>query len=148
MGNIIMKKILVKRTWQTPMSTISRYSILGTDIHGYILERPGPDTIIPNKRLRIPEGIYNLKWHATHKGSISQYSPLPLLYNSNVPVTRSILIHNGNKPQNTDGCLLIGSSRAVDFVSGSIPKLKELKVFLQQHGIENFQVVISSEYAN
>jgi len=138
--------ILVKRIQQTQNSTISRYSIPGTKISGYMLERPGPDTTTPNQRLRIPEGVYNLKWHQTAKGSIKAYSPVPLLYNSAVPVTRYVLIHNGNKPQHTDGCLLIGSSKAVDFVGGSVGKLKELKLFLQKNGIENFKVIISSQY--
>lgn len=138
--------ILVKRIWQTPNSTISRYSIPGTKISGYFLERPGPDTTVPNQRLRIPEGIYNLKWHVTHKGSIKQFSPVPLLYNSVVPASRYVLIHNGNKAADTDGCLLIGSSRSLDFVGGSVVKLKEIKEFLHHHGIENFKVIISSQY--
>ncbi|WP_414147517.1 DUF5675 family protein [Erwinia sp. BNK-24-b] len=138
--------ILVKRILQTEKSTISRYSIPGTKISGYMLERPGPDTTTPNKRLRVPEGIYHLKWHATMKGSIKAYSPFPQLYNSEVSLTRYILIHNGNKPEHTDGCLLIGSSKAIDFIGGSVGKLKELKLFLQKNGIENFKLIISSQY--
>ncbi|WP_380184659.1 DUF5675 family protein [Kalamiella sp. sgz302252] len=139
-------QILVKRIWQTELSTISRYNIPGTKISGYMLERPGPDTTTPNKRLRIPEGTYSLKWHATGKGSIKEFSPLPLLYNSAVPVTRYVLIHNGNQPKHTDGCLLIGGSKSVDFVGNSVNKLKELKAFLQKNGIENYKVIISSQY--
>lgn len=141
-----MESILVQRIWQTEKSTISRYSVPGAGITGYILERPGPDTTIANQRLRIPEGTYNLKWHASTKSSIKNFSPVPLLYNSQVPASRYVLIHNGNKPEHTDGCLLVGSSKAPDFVGGSVPKLKELKKYLEKKGIGNFKLIISSQY--
>ncbi|QHA86090.1 hypothetical protein [Serratia rhizosphaerae] len=47
----------------------------------------------------------------------------------------------------TDGCLLIGSSRGVDFVGNSVKKLKELKNFITSKGINNFSVTIKSCYS-
>jgi len=57
--------ITVTRKWETEHSTIGEFHINdaapGEVMHGYILERPGPDTTSSGLRLRIPEGTYNLK---------------------------------------------------------------------------------------
>ncbi|GAA3601414.1 hypothetical protein GCM10023078_31150 [Gibbsiella greigii] len=140
--------ISIKRLWQTDNSTISTYDISGSKISGYILERPGPDTTISGLRKRIPEGSYKIKWHNSNIPSVKPYNPVPLLYNANVPQSRYILIHNGNYPRNTDGCLLIGSTKGNDFVSGSVAKLKELKGYITQEGIESFTISITSCYVN
>lgn len=139
--------ISIVRMWETPVSTISKLSISGTDVSGFMLERPGPDTITSNLRLRIPEGVYNLKWHNSGKHSIAKHNPVPLLYNATVPVSRYILIHNGNVASDSDGCLLIGSLKTQNRVLSSVPKLLELKGFLQEVGIENVKVRITSCYS-
>ncbi|EIE3256421.1 hypothetical protein LDH75_003904 [Escherichia coli] len=140
--------ILIKRLWQSDNSTISTYTVSGSTIKGYILERPGPDTTTSGLRKRIPEGNYKIKWHNSNIASVKSHNPVPLLYNASVPQSRYILIHNGNYPRNTDGCLLIGSTRGNDFVGGSVAKLKELKEFITKEGIENFTVSITSCYVN
>jgi len=140
--------ISIKRLWQTDSSTISTYDISGSTISGYILERPGPDTRESGLRKRIPEGSYRLQWHNSNIPTVQSHNPVPLLYNSSVPVSRYILIHNGNYPDNTDGCLLIGASKGDNFVGNSVTKLNELKDFLTQEGIENFTVTITSCYVN
>ncbi len=140
--------ISIKRLWQSDKSTISTFTVSGSTIKGYILERPGPDTTTSGLRKRIPEGNYKIKWHSSNINSVKSYNPVPLLYNAAVPQSRYILIHNGNYPRNTDGCLLIGSTRGQDFVGGSAAKLKELKEFLTQEGIENFTVTVTSCYVN
>ena len=71
---------------------------------GYSLEPAGPDTTESGKDRRIPEGKYNVKW---------TYSPrfkgeYATLYNEKVPEWRRILIHSGNYPKHTEGCLLLG----------------------------------------
>ncbi|SCC17578.1 hypothetical protein GA0061071_107170 [Kosakonia oryzendophytica] len=138
--------ISVKRLWETNNSTISTYEISGSTIKGYFLERPGPDTTVSGQLKRIPEGSYRLKWHNSNISSVQAHNPVPLLYNADVPQSRYILIHNGNYPYNTEGCLLIGGSKGTDFVGGSVPKLTELKTFLTEHGIENFTLMITSCY--
>lgn len=135
------------RKWHTGHSTISEYRVDGSDIHGYILERPGPDTATPNQRLRIPEGGYQLSWHHSSLPGVAPHNPVPLLSNAIVPASRCILIHNGNHPRNTDGCLLVGKSRGTDFVSNSVTALRELKAFLDNAGIDSVSVIISSSYA-
>ncbi|MCG8709079.1 hypothetical protein JHU04_002310 [Brenneria sp. 4F2] len=140
--------ILIRRLWQKNNSTISTYEVSGCSTKGYILERPGPDTTVSGLRQRIPEGSYKIKWHNSNIPSVKPYNPVPLLYNANVPQSRYILIHNGNYPRNTDGCLLIGSTKGNDFVGGSVIKLKELKETISQEGIENYTIMITSCYVN
>lgn len=141
---IPLSTITIKRMWVTSKSTISTFSISGSELSGFILERPGPDTIKANLRLRVPAGQYRLKWHNSTRRSIAKYNPLPLLYNEKVPASRYILIHNGNEARDSDGCLLIGSSRAEDKVQASVPKLIKLKKYLDEVGIENVKIEIKN----
>lgn len=138
--------IYIKRIWQTENSTISTFEVSGSSIKGYFLERPGPDTTVSNQNKRIPEGSYKIKWHNSSLPGVKLHNPVPILYNSQVPQSRAILIHNGNYPRNSKGCLLIGSSKGLDFVGGSVPKLAELKAFIDSEGIENFTISITSCY--
>lgn len=88
--------------------TIGQFIVEGDNgkilLRGYTLEPAGPDTTERMKDKRIPEGRYNLDWH---------YSPrfkgwYPRLYNDLVPKDRYILIHSGNYPEHTEGCILLG----------------------------------------
>lgn len=61
----------------------------------------------------IPEGKY--KCIVTHSNRFDR--PLPLLVN--VPGFEGVRIHPGNTSADTEGCLLPGVSRQVDFVGSS-----------------------------
>jgi len=137
----------VVRKWATTKSTISEFKVLsGGTLTGFFLERPGPDTVTSGQRLRIPEGHYRLKWYDATGENIAPHNPLPLLYNHNVAEGRWILIHNGNKPEHSDGCLLAGSSKSTDRVNSSVSKLNAIKNYLNDVQIENVRVVITSDY--
>ncbi|NMG71312.1 DUF5675 family protein [Parazoarcus communis] len=138
--------IEIVRKWETANATVSVLTANNGSIKGYVLERPGPDTTQAGLRLRIPEGIYRLKWHNSNIDAVKQHNPVPLLYNNQVSEGRYILIHNGNYPHNTDGCLLVGETRGTDFVGSSVSMLQTLKAFLQSNGIENVNLSISSSY--
>lgn len=138
--------MFIQRKWQTAISTISEFNISGTDIKGYFLECPGPDTIMPNLKKRIPEGSYSLVWHTS--GRFKKHSPTPLLFNAQVPSSRLILIHPGNKPQDTEGCLLPGTNRNINEVTKSIILYDKLKYLMIEKGIHNFKVFIMSCYVD
>lgn len=91
--------------------TIGRFSLVSAEnvelLSGCTLEPMGEDTTVPNQDRRIPQGVYRATWDI--------YSPkfrrhLPTLSNKKVPASRRILIHTGNCPKDTDGCIILGSS--------------------------------------
>jgi len=143
--------INVRRKWENRNCTISEFHIPGIGqneiAHGYFLERPGPDTTASGLRKRIPVGDYHIKWQtATNLKGVRPHLPVPWLYNSAVPDTRYIYIHNGNYPHNTDGCLLIGTNRGPDMVGASVGALRRFKRYLDRVGIENVKLRITADF--
>ncbi|WP_310555766.1 DUF5675 family protein [Flavobacterium sp.] len=133
--------IRLVRKWQTLNSTIGEFTIDNSDIKGFILEEKGPDTTISGIEQRVPIGTYNLVWH-----SGSKFKNVLKLYNSSVSIDRAILIHPGNSAKDTEGCLLPGSSKSTDWVSGSKDKLKEIKDYVTEKGIEGAKIIITQNY--
>ncbi|QKF86105.1 hypothetical protein CBLAS_0920 [Campylobacter blaseri] len=100
----------IKRFKEIYDGTIGAFSLFDEDnkllLSGFTLEPSGPDTVMPNQDRRIPEGAYKAIW---------EYSPkfnrfLPVLFNEKVSKDRRILIHYGNYPKDTEGCILFGDS--------------------------------------
>lgn len=138
--------IFIQRKWQTSLSTISEFTVSGSDIKGYFLECPGPDTVTPYLKKRIPDGIYKLVWHTS--ATFVTHNPVPKLFNANVSPSRDILIHPGNYPRNTKGCLLPGTERLLNTVTNSVVMYKKIKNFIMKEGITEFNVSISSCYVD
>jgi hypothetical protein len=94
-------------------------------VKGYILEPAGPSTATANQDQRIPAGAYNL---APHVNSIlhSEWA----LYNDDVPLSRAILLHIGNGPGDTEGCLIPGLTMKTDYVGPSLPVLNQLNNYI------------------
>lgn len=127
--------ILIERFKQTTESTIARMNIFidGKKIdtngniikdesynpnalpkenpYAYILERPGPDCIGGDLKLRIPSGRYGVKWHNENSAPTFKKETLNLK-NDFVHQNRHILIHDGFSPKNSSGCLLIKKEEA------------------------------------
>ncbi|MGX2973320.1 DUF5675 family protein, partial [Helicobacter sp. T3_23-1059] len=78
----------------------------------YILERPGPDSIAGEVNLRIPEGRYNVMWNDGNMKGVLK------LFNNYLSKGRAILIHGGNTPKHSAGCLLIGDNIQSDIING------------------------------
>ena len=122
------------RIIETSESTISAFHIPdanGEFNSGFFLERPGPDTEQMGQRLRIPEGIYKLHPHHSNK-----YTNVPRLFKETEGIggtfdRRGILIHRGNKPQHTDGCLLPGNYMQTNFVGESTTSLNNLMLYIE-----------------
>lgn len=133
--------IRLVRKWQTNNSTVGEFTIDNTTIKGYMLEEKGESTAISGLDRRIPVGTYNLVWHSGEK-----FKNVLKLYNNVVPASRAILIHAGNSSADTEGCLLPGTSRAKNWVSGSKAKLKEITDYVRKIGIENAKIIITENY--
>lgn len=95
--------------------TLGRLQIIDDDIPNalksvifecYTLEPRGDDEIRRGLDKRIPEGKYDLRWHDSPKFK----RRLLHLFNAEVPKDRYILIHKGNYPGDTLGCILLGES--------------------------------------
>ncbi|MFD2162286.1 DUF5675 family protein [Paradesertivirga mongoliensis] len=111
--------IIYQRTTETDESTTGTFTVPGTTISGYFIEPAGPSTTKSNQDKRVPAGTYNLILNVGTKYGLR-------LYNDEVPQSRAILIHIGNYPGDTEGCLLPGSSVGENFVGGSGGVLKQI----------------------
>lgn len=106
--------ITVVREKFTPKSTISKMYIDGK-FECYTLEdvvRPSTDPKVYGETA-IPKGQYQLT---------IDYSPKykrNMCHILNVPGFEGIRIHSGNKAEDTEGCLLVGTAMSEDFISGS-----------------------------
>lgn len=111
---------------------VDQYRIL---MQGNTLEAAGPDTIEPNKDRRIPKGEYKVIWHDSPR----MKERLPLLYNELVPKSRAILIHRGNFPKDTEGCILLGDGYDEKGVYNSKVTMNKFMGFVKD---KEFTVVI------
>ena len=116
-------EIILKRTNKTSKSTIGEFTLGG--IKFYTLE----DTIRDNKlygKTAIPKGRYRV---------VISYSPrfkqlMPLLLN--VPNYKGVRIHWGNTAEHTEGCILVGFTKAKDFIGESRKAYAELMKILNR----------------
>jgi len=129
------KNIIYQRTTETDQSTTGTFSIPGTDIEGFILEPAGPSTTTPNMDKRIPAGKYNLIPNEGKKYGLR-------LYNAEVPQSRAILMHKGNFPFDTEGCLLPGSSIKTNWVGGSKNTVNQIMNYFKQVGFKGATITI------
>ncbi|WP_169752472.1 DUF5675 family protein, partial [Campylobacter mucosalis] len=97
----------------------------------------GSDTTTPNLDRRIPAGIYSVIWHKSSRFKMT----LPLLFNESVSRERHILIHAGNYPKDTQGCILLGSEYNNQGVFNSKATLSR---FLELTKGGNFRVEIEN----
>ena len=130
--------IYVDRIRETTNSTISSFTIDGENSTGFILEPRGTSTTTSGLDRRIPTGEYELNWHDSQHLN----GTFPELSNTSVSSNRHILIHSGNTPDQTLGCLLPGTGCGVDQVTGSRAAFQTINNFIRRRGIENVRVII------
>lgn len=103
-------ELLLRRRWLSPQSTIGELLLNGQPLC-FTLEPPlGTNQV---DRDAIPIGAYRtvLLWSPR----FSAFLPGLL----NVPGRSHILIHKGNFPSDTKGCILVGATRAEDRIGDS-----------------------------
>jgi len=116
-------ELLLARTTRTEESTIGLLSINGAfqcytleDVDRHITQGTHIDTIKERKvygKTAIPSGRYEVAM--TFSNRFKQYMPLLL----NVPGFEGVRIHPGNKAADTEGCILLGETKAENFIGAS-----------------------------
>lgn len=107
-----IKELLLSREWYTPKSTVGVLSCEGKNwftLEDTVRQIKIPKvTAIPAGRYRVVAGVFS---------SVKQIRPLLL----NVPNFQGVFIHVGNKPEDTEGCILPGKNKSEDsiFESGN-----------------------------
>ena len=117
-------KLIIQRTRDIQDGTIGEFKLIkdgGVILTGSTLEPAGDDTTQRGKDKRIPAGAYSVAWHDSPRFK----RRLPLLFNDLVPKDRYILIHAGNYPKHTEGCILLGRYATNEGVFNSMAMLRE-----------------------
>ena len=111
-GGRAKANLLLIRDNFSDKSTIGKLYFDG-EFYGHTLELTWNHNI---KRVScIPKGVFEVKKRNT-KSSKYKYEHLHIL---NVPDREMILMHIGNYPKNSKGCILLGNTRALNFVGDS-----------------------------
>lgn len=104
-------KLHLKRLNKTNKSTIGELSIDGV-FECYTLEDVERDVKIKGITA-IPKGTYKVGISMSNRFK----KELPILFN--VPNFEGVRIHPGNVAENTEGCILVGQTRTLDFIGNS-----------------------------
>lgn len=108
-------KMVLDRCWLTARATVGKLSVDGV-FRCFTLEdryRPPPEPKVP-KQTCIPVGTYLVV--LTKSPRFGRVMPRLV----DVPGFQGILIHPGNTPEDTDGCILLGLHRFPDHVTESM----------------------------
>tara|TARA_R100000654_G_scaffold17445_2_gene36488 strand:+ start:1717 stop:2151 length:435 start_codon:yes stop_codon:yes gene_type:complete len=124
-GKVNKANLLIIRDQFTDKSTIGKLYVNG-DFYGHTLELSWQD----NKKnvSCIPKGVYDVSKRHPNKSASYKYEHLLI---ENVPNRNYILFHIGNYPKDTNGCILLGNTRALNFVGDSKSAFYNLMYDLQ-----------------
>jgi hypothetical protein len=118
----------LKRHWLTLVSTIGEL-FLNRVFECFILEdryRPPPEPKVPGQTC-IPIGRYRVLW------TWSPRFQRKMLLVDGVPQFQGIRMHGGNRPEDTEGCLLTGRKLLLNEVLESQLALKALEAKVVPH---------------
>jgi len=126
-------KIEVKRLHRTSNSTIGELTIDGK-FECYTLEDVERDVKIKGETA-IAKGTYKVIINQSNRFK----RLLPLLIS--VPNFEGVRIHPGNSNHDTEGCILVGMNRSVDYITKSRKAFDSL--FKKMQGAKNITITIS-----
>ena len=126
-------KIEVKRLHRTDNSTIGELTIDGK-FECYTLEDIERNVKIKGETA-IPKGTYKVIINQSNRFK----RLLPLLIG--VPNFEGVRIHAGNSNHDTEGCILVGQNRSVDYITKSRKAFDSL--FKKMQGAKNITITIS-----
>jgi hypothetical protein len=126
-------RIEVKRLHRTDNSTIGELTIDGK-FECYTLEDKERDVKIKGETA-IPKGTYKVIINKSNRFK----KLLPLLIG--VPNFEGVRIHPGNSNHDTEGCILVGMNRSVDYITKSRKAFDSL--FKKMQGAKNITITIS-----
>jgi len=126
-------KIEVKRLHRTENSTIGELTIDGK-FECYTLEDKERDVKIKSETA-IAKGTYKVIINKSNRFK----RLLPLLIN--VPNFEGVRIHSGNSNHDTEGCILVGMNRSVDYITKSRKAFDSL--FKKMQKAKNITITIS-----
>lgn len=113
----------------------------------FTLENAGESTDESGKDKRIAARDYKLEWTNTSVSLPKEYKPQGLLLTCDDVLPsfrkRRILIHIGNYPQDSEGCILLGMINKNDgMILDSTNAVKQFYDIVRRHGAENFILTI------
>jgi hypothetical protein len=128
--------LLIIRDEFTDKSVLGKLYLNG-EFYGHTLELTWKD----NKKSVscIPKGVYEARKRSGDESGKYKYQHIEIL---DVPDRSLILIHVGNFPKNSKGCLLLGNTRAFNFVGDSRKAFYRLMYDLQN--FEELEVIIKN----
>lgn len=115
-----MIQILVIRDTFTQKSTIGKLYINGDYICNTLEDPVRANGVKIKGDTAIEQGVYKVSLTRSKRFGRT----LPLLLN--VPMFSGVRIHGGNRPENTEGCILVGLNRGDDFIWGSPEPLRDI----------------------
>lgn len=146
-----MLKIIIERFKNVYDGTLGRLQIIDDDIPNalnpvifkcYTLEPRGEDEIRRGLDKRIPQGKYDLRWHDSPKFK----RRLLHLYNDKVAKDRYILIHKGNYPEDTLGCILLGESYSKKGVFNSTNAFNRFMAIMLKADLSECKLTIVNKF--
>ncbi|MEL7119637.1 MAG: DUF5675 family protein [Bacteroidota bacterium] len=123
--------LILTRTSEGTDYTSGELSMVGQNENGSdmnTLEPGGPETTTANQDKRIPDGVYNVDSYSSER-----YPNNFILSNNEVSQKRRILIHSGNSPSHTTGCVLPGCTSKIGRVFNSKEAMKYVRQFINEN---------------
>lgn len=125
-------KLLLKRLYRTEHSTIGELYVDGK-FECYTLEDKERDVKIKSETA-IPKGTYIVGITLSNRFK----KLLPILIN--VPNFEGVRIHSGNTNHDTEGCILVGTTRSKDFIGNS--RVAFQRLFKKMQSVKDITLTI------